>query len=247
MAYDPSRIRLFVEEDLDSGVRISLRPEQVHYLRNVMRQNTRDHIFVFNGRHGEWRANITELGRKSGALILADQLRGQTAPSDLWLIFAPVKRIRLDFIGQKATELGVSVIQPVFTERTIVSRVNGERLRANAVEAAEQCWCLSVPEIRSPMKLGDLLNEWPSQRRLIMCDEDGGLPLPQAISAGEGCGDQWAVLVGPEGGFSSAERTELAKIPALTRVSLGPRILRADTAAIAVLSVWQALQGDWYT
>lgn len=247
MAYDPSRIRLFVEKDLNSQAQISLGADQVHYLRNVMRQNTGDSIVVFNGRHGEWRADIAELGRKTGSLAVVDCIRGQSHPKDLWFIFAPVKRVRLDFIAQKATELGVSVIQPVLTERTIVRRVNTDRLRANAVEAAEQCWCLSVPEIRPALKLGDFLRQWPSGRRLIMCDENGGAPLPQAISGNEGSGDQWAVLVGPEGGFSPTERTELARIPALTRVSLGPRILRADTAAVAVLSVWQALHGDWYT
>lgn len=247
MAYDPSRIRLYVQDDLASGARISLQPEQVHYLRNVMRRSAHDHVFVFNGRDGEWRADIAELGRKSGALSVVDRLREQRASRDLWLIFAPVKRVRLDFVAQKATELGVSVIQPVFTERTSVGRVNTERLRANAIEAAEQCWCLNVPDVREPLKLRDILSDWPSQRRLIMCDEDGGLPLPQALSAGEESVDQWAVLVGPEGGFSAAERDELTNIPAVSRVSLGPRILRADTAAVAVLSVWQALQGDWYS
>lgn len=247
MAYDPSRIRLFVEKDLDSQAQISLSVEQVHYLRNVMRQSTGDSIVVFNGRHGEWRADIAELGKKAGSLAVIDHLRDQSEPRDLWLIFAPVKRVRLDFIAQKATELGVSVIQPVLTERTIVRRVNTDRLRANAVEAAEQCWCLSVPEIRPALKLSDFLRGWPPGRRLIMCDENGGAPLPLAISGSEGSGDQWAVLVGPEGGFSPTERTEMARIPALTRVSLGPRILRADTAAVAVLSVWQALHGDWYT
>ena len=246
MTYDPSRIRLFVEEDIDPGALIPLRLNQVHYLLNFMRQSTHDHVLVFNGRDGEWRAEIAELGRKSGRLVVAERQREQTVPLNLWLLFAPAKRVRLDFIGQKATELGVSVIQPVFTERTAVSQFNDERLRANAVEAAEQCWCLSVPEIRGAEKLGSILDNWPSTRRLIMCDEDGGASLPQVISAGGEVGDQWAVLVGPEGGFSADERTQLTRIPMLTRVGLGPRILRADTAAVAVLSFWQALQGDWY-
>ena len=246
MAYDPSRIRLFVEDDLEAGASVSLHRDQVHYLRNVMRRHDGDKVFLFNGRDGEWCTEIAQLDKKACTLTLGEQLRDQTTPSDIWLLFAPVKRARLDYIAQKATELGVSVIQPVITQRTNVGRVNVERLRANAVEAAEQCRCLSVPEVRETAALAEILSEWPSQRRLIMCDEEGGVPLPQAISEGGETAGGWAVLVGPEGGFSDSERSELEKVSALSRVSLGSRILRADTAVVAVLSVWQALRGDWY-
>lgn len=224
-----------------------MRADQIHYLRNVMRLHVQSPITLFNGRDGEWSATIATLDKKSGEVEVHEEIRPQTTSADIWLLFAPVKRVRIDFVAQKATELGVSLIQPVVTERTNVSRVNTDRLRANAVEAAEQCWCLQVPTVGEPVKLNALLGEWPSDRRLIMCDEQGGEPLPRALAeVAGGNKEKWAVLIGPEGGFTEAERTAIRALPAVVPISLGARILRSDTAVVSVLSLLQALRGDWY-
>lgn len=205
-------------------------------------------VTLFNGQDGEWSARVDVLERKAGTVEVDQEIRPQTTAFDIWLLFAPIKRVRIDFIAQKATELGVSLIQPVITERTNVSRVNTERLRANAIEAAEQCWCLQVPAVGDPEKLNSLLGEWPADRRLIMCDERGGQPLPHALAQVPlSSAEKWAVLIGPEGGFSDDERQTITALPQTISVSLGSRILRADTAVVSVLSLFQALRGDWYT
>lgn len=247
MNFDPARIRLFVQEELCSGAKIPLSAQHVHYLRNVMRLPVGGAVTLFNGRDGEWSARVDDLEKKSGTVGVHGEIRPQTESSDIWLLFAPVKRVRIDFIAQKATELGVSRIQPVVTERTNVSRVNTDRLRANAIEAAEQCWCLQVPVVGEPEKLNSLLGEWPADRRLILCDEQGRQPLPQAL-ADVACEDaeKWAVLIGPEGGFTDDERQTIMAVPQTIPVSLGSRILRADTAVVSVLTLLQALRGDWY-
>ncbi|MBI1182349.1 MAG: 16S rRNA (uracil(1498)-N(3))-methyltransferase [Alphaproteobacteria bacterium] len=247
MAYDPSKIRLYVDAPLDGGARVALAPEHVHYLRAVMRQREGDRFYIFNGRDGEWVACLAALGKKTGEAVVEEFVRAQTGVPDLWLAFSPIKGARLDFVVQKATELGVAVLQPVLTERTVVRNVNVTRLRANAVEAAEQCECLSVPEIREPQTLRNLLGGWPAGRGLIFCDEGGGEPALDTLMSLKGTGESWGVLTGPEGGFSDVERELIRSRDRAVPISLGPRIMRADTAAVAALSLFQATLGDWGT
>lgn len=246
------KIRLFVRETLAPGARLTLPPEQSHYAARVMRARAGDPVVLFNGSDGEWRAVIDETDKRSVRLHVESRLRDQDAVPDLTLLFAPVKRARLDFLVQKATELGVRALRPVLTRRTIVERVNLERMRANVIEAAEQCGRLTVPEVLEPVKLLRLLNEWPSGRRLLFCDE--ALPESEpARTAREALGAldrearnaPWSVLIGPEGGFAPEERELLHALPGALAVGLGPRIMRADTAAIAALTLWQAHLGDW--
>jgi 16S rRNA (uracil1498-N3)-methyltransferase len=240
--------RLFVEAGLGAGVEALLDEAQAHYLRNVMRRADGAPLSLFNGRDGEWKATLSLRGKKAAVALVGEQTRTQAAEPDLWLCFAPVKRARIDYIAEKATELGVSVLQPIVTQHTAVERVNVERLRANAIEAAEQTERLSVPEVRAPVDLARLLDTWPSGRRLLMCDETGSGPPIADVLAGLDAASRavpWAIVVGPEGGFASAELAALRRIKDVTAVGLGPRILRADTAALAALAVWQALVGDW--
>ncbi len=239
-------VRLYTESDLDAGLTVSLSAGQAHYLGNVMRMKEGDPVVLFNGRDGEWRAAIAGLRKKEGTAVAGERLRPQDSVPDLWLLFAPVKRARIDFIAEKATELGVSAIGAVFTEHTAVSRVNEDRLRANAIEAAEQCGRLSVPEIQPPSTLAQRLADWPDGRRIMLCDETGGgKSVQEALSGGSAATGPWAILCGPEGGFSSMELDLLAENSIVTRVSLGPRILRADTAVLAALACWQSMVGDW--
>jgi 16S rRNA (uracil1498-N3)-methyltransferase len=238
-------IRLYLTDDLTAGAAAALDAKQAHYLRSVMRLGAGDEVRVFNGRDGEWRGRIEDLRKKGGALALVKQTRPQERGPDLWLAFAPAKRGTPELVARAATELGVSALQPVTTRRTVVGRVNTERLRANAVEAAEQCGRLTVPAVLKPIALDTLLANWPTDRRLMLCDETGGgQPVAAALSAQDRAAP-WAVLVGPEGGFDPSELDVLGKQPIVTRVGLGPRILRAETAAIAALACWQALIGDW--
>ncbi len=240
--------RLFVEADLAVGVEAPLAEAQVHYLRHVMRRPDGASLALFNGRDGEWRAVLAGRGKKAAVALVAERLREQTSEPNLWLCFAPVKRARIDYIAEKATELGVSVLQPVLTQHTAVERVNIERLCANAVEAAEQTERLSVPEVRAPIELARLLAGWPAGRRLLMCDESGGgPPIAPALAGLDAAGRAapWAIVVGPEGGFAQAELEALHRIKDVMAVGLGPRILRADTAAVAALACWQAMVGDW--
>jgi 16S rRNA (uracil1498-N3)-methyltransferase len=240
--------RLFVEADLAPDVEASLDADQVHYLCHVMRRTEGAHLTVFNGRDGEWRATLSLRGKKAAVALIGTQTRPQAIEPDLWLCFAPIKRARIDFLTEKATELGVAVLQPVVTRHTAVERVKVERLRANAVEAAEQTERLTVPEVRPTIELGCLLDAWPAGRRLLMCDETGGgPPIADALAALDAAAREapWAILIGPEGGFADTELSALRRMKDVVPVGLGPRILRADTAAIAALACWQAAIGDW--
>src|SRR5471032_1712863 len=242
-----STSRLFVEAGLGAGVEAPLDEAQAHYLRNVMRRADGAPLSLFNGRDGEWAATLSLRGKKAAVELVGEQTRAQAVEPDLWLCFAPVKRARIDYIAEKATELGVSVLQPIVTQHTAVERVNVERLAANAVEAAEQTERLSVPEVRPPLDLRRLLAAWPAGRRLLICDETGGgPPIAEALAGLDAVARAapWAIVIGPEGGFAEVELTALRRIKDVVAVGLGPRILRADTAALAVLACWQAMVGD---
>jgi 16S rRNA (uracil1498-N3)-methyltransferase len=236
--------RLYVDAALGAGIDVMLPAAQAHYLLDVLRLKGGMSVAVFNGRDGEWIATLRRSAKKNCLLSVERQSRPQSASPDLWLLFAPIKRARLDFVAEKASELGVSRIQPVITQYTQVMRVNTERLRANAVEAAEQCERLDVPEVGEAAPLATVLADWPPARRLLWCDESPGSPSIAAALANKPHA-QWAVLIGPEGGFAPEERQRLRAMPQVLAVSLGPRLLRADTAAIAALSIWQAVCGDW--
>ena len=236
-------IRLFVTPALAPDARIELAPEQAHYLANVMRLKVGDELLVFNGQDGEWRAGMTLAARRAAALTALAQVRPQTIGPDLELVVALVKRARLETIVEKATELGARRVRLAITERTNADRTRLDRLAAIAVEAAEQTGRLDVPAIEPPQKLARLLAEWPAARPLMFCDEAGDAPPALAALAGRG-GGAWGVLIGPEGGFSPGERALIRDHPASVPVSLGPRILRADTAAISALTLWQAALGD---
>jgi len=236
--------RLHVTGDLALGSEIALDEGQAHYLRNVLRLTPGARVALFNGRDGEVTAELTAVGKRSATAKVLSQTRPQASEPDLWLLFAPLKRARVDFIAEKATELGVSRLQPVITRRTQGGRVPSDRLGAIAIEAAEQCERLSIPEVADPIPLTSLADGWPAERRLIICDETGGGGPIAEVLADLPPGPM-AVLIGPEGGFAPGELESLASIPLVTRVSLGPRILRADTAVVAVLSVVQSLLGDW--
>lgn len=242
------KVRLFVEGELSGGGTLALDDNQSHYLVNVMRLKGGAAIALFNGRDGEWLAEMTKARKRSAELTLIHELRPQPAEVNLWLVFAPIKRARLDYMVQKAVELGVSGICPVYTERTVVSRLNHKRMLANAREAAEQCGRLSVPEIREPVDLGQLIADWPAGRRLIFCDEmgeDASMYNRLAGLSGDERSKPWAILIGPEGGFSEQEARKLREQEFVTPVSLGPQVLRADTAAVAALALWQSLLGQW--
>ena len=242
--YSPS-IRLYVDHELDREMPIELGAEQAHYLCVVMRQKEGAVIELFNGRSGSFSARLEVAGRKSCTLRCVDRISHQHAPSDVWLLFAPVKRTRLDFMAQKATELGASVIWPVQTDFTQVSRVKDDRLLANAIEAAEQSGRLDIPEVRTYQKLREVIASLPQDRQLIFCDElMAGGAAPGPVLAAKGA-QKAALLIGPEGGFSAAERQMLQNHPQTLSISLGPRILRADTAALSALSLYQAICGDW--
>jgi len=235
------KVRLFVEQPLAERARVALGAPQAHYLLHVMRAHAGDHVSLFNGRDGEWLATITEARRRDCVLACERKTRQQADNDDLWLVFAPIKKTPADYLAQKATELGVSVLQPVITRRTIVHRINGERMRANAIEAAEQSHRLTVPEIRAPLDLSRLLNEWPRERNLLFCDEGGAPPIVDALANAPKAA--WAVLTGPEGGFDEEERKAIRALGSAVPASLGERILRADTAALAALAIWQAQCG----
>ncbi|GIL00012.1 MAG: ribosomal RNA small subunit methyltransferase E [Alphaproteobacteria bacterium] len=241
--------RLYVEEPLSSGATVTLDRDRAHYLKNVLRAAPGQTVGLFNGRDGEWRARIDALAKQGATLVAEARRREQMPEPDLWLVFAPVKKARIDFIAEKATELGAAALVPVMTRFTAVSRVNTERLRANAIEAAEQTERLSVPEVREPVPLARLLADWPPERRILLCAEAGAArPIAAALHAfahdSQAAAAPWAVMTGPEGGFAAAELDGLEKLPFVTAVGLGPRILRADTAALAALACFQAILGD---
>jgi 16S rRNA (uracil1498-N3)-methyltransferase len=240
--------RLFVDAGLAAGGETSLDDAQAHYLRHVMRRADGAPLLLFNGRDGEWKATLGLRGKKGATARVGERSRPQAAEPDIWLCFAPVKRARIDWIAEKATELGVAVLQPVITQHTVVERVNVERLRANAIEAAEQTERLSVPEVRPPVDLMNLLAGWPAGRHLLMADETGGgRPIAEVLGGLDEVARAapWALVIGPEGGFAGTELTALRRMRDVIAVGLGPRILRADTAALAALACWQALVGDW--
>lgn len=236
--------RLFVEAALASGAAVEPGPDATHYLLRVMRRGVGDAVLLFNGQDGEWRAEIAGTGRRDCRLTVIERTRPQIAGPDLWLLFAPVKRLALDLLARQATELGVALLQPVITARTVAARVNTGRLAANAREAAEQCGRLDLPEVREPATLAEILKHWPDGRRLYLCDESGGGRPAAAVFAAAGGGPA-ALLCGPEGGFAPEELDGFDKLAFADRVGLGPRILRAGTAAAAALAVWQATAGDW--
>jgi 16S rRNA (uracil1498-N3)-methyltransferase len=237
------KTRLYVTADLGAGVALTLDEGQSHYLLHVLRAHAGNRILLFNGRDGEWLAEIAMAGKRGVTAKCLTQTQPQSDVPDIWLAFAPVKKTPSDYLVQKATELGASVLLPVFTRRTIVSRINEERMAANAIEAAEQSARLSVPEIREATSLDKLLASWPKERRLFFCDEGGDAkPLTEVA---RGVNGPPAILTGPEGGFDPAEREILRAQPFVTPVTLGPRILRADTAALAALAIWQSVRGDW--
>jgi len=237
--------RLYIPEPLTSGAAVALDAAQSHRLRNVLRLGPGAAVAAFNGRDGEWLCRLAEEGRKGAALVPEHQSRTAEAEPDLWLLFAPIKRARLDWLIEKATELGAAALLPVWTARTQPERLNGQRLRALAIAAAEQSERLSVPEVRLPELLDKVLASWPAQRRLIVCDETGaGKPIGAALETLSDTAPV-AMLIGPEGGFTETELDALGKLPIVSRVGLGPRVLRAETAAIAALAVFQAIAGDW--
>jgi len=243
-----ARVRLFVEARLDTGRSIGLTAAQAHYVGNVMRLRAGARVLVFNGRDGEWCARVDGIGKGWCSLAIEAAVHPQVEESDLWLVFAPLKRARLDFLAQHATELGVSALWPVFTRRTAVRRVNMARLEANAVEAAEQSRRLTVPEVFAPVPLSAMLARWPDGRRPFLCDESGAAPPAAevfAAAATPAAPAAAALLIGPEGGFAAEELDGLRKLPFVSAVGLGPRILRAETAAMAALACWQALAGAW--
>jgi len=244
-------VRIFVESDLAEGAAVSLSSTQSHYVTRVMRGRTGDLVALFNGRDGEWRGRIEKTAKNSCTVIAREQIRYQPPDSDLWLAFAPVKKARTDFIVEKATELGATRLLPTITARSETKRINRERLAANALEAAQQCRRLSVPVVAEPVSLDVLLDAWPLERPLFVLDETGrGEPIREAISqaAGKDKGGNCisvGFLVGPEGGFKGSELDAMNELAFVTRVGVGPRILRSETAVVSALACWQALAGDW--
>ncbi len=244
MAEREGKIRLFVESGLGPNAAVELHREQAHYLFGVMRLGQGAGVLLFNGRDGEWLAVVEETGKRAGLLRCVSGTRPQGDPPDLWLLFAPLKKARTDFVVEKAVEMGARRIQPVFTRFTNADRVNLDRLRATAVEAAEQCGRLTVPEIAAAEKLDAVLARWDQARRLMFCDERTRAAPPAEALRTPGSAS-WTILIGPEGGFAEDEAERLRALPFVTTVALGPRILRAETAAVAAMAIWQATLGDW--
>ena len=235
------RLRLFVPDDLAPDAAISLSSDQCHYLMHVMRAHNGEAVWVFNGRDGQWLAHVTTLGKKAVIVTVHSLSRPQQAEPDLWLLAAPIKRDRIDLVAEKATELGVSALWPVLTQHTSAGRINTDRLEAHLREAAEQCERLTLPQLFAPAPLSQALTDWDPARPLIYLDESGGQPLLSCL-ADIPPTVPLAVLIGPEGGFSTHERAWLRSLPMVRPVSLGPRILRAETAAFAALAVIQAVR-----
>lgn len=237
-----AKVRLFVDHPLSLGQTVPLDKDQSNYLFAVMRLKTGVFVALFNGRDGEYQAEITVANKRGGELVCHAQSKPLQMPPDVWLMFAPIKKARTDFIVEKATEMGAAKILPINTDFTNSERIRQDRLQAHALEAAEQCGGTYVPEVTELQKLDRLLSDWDETRQIMFCDE---ALVGAAKILGAAKGDKWAILIGPEGGFSEAERKKLHDLPYAHAVSLGPRILRADTAAVAALTVWQQHLGDW--
>lgn len=238
--------RLYVGETvLAADATVDLPAPQAHYLRSVLRRGPGDTVVLFNGQDGEWRATIDRLAKSGGRALCGDRLRPQATEAGPWLLFAPLKRGPVDLLAEKATELGVTRLQPVLTRFTTSPRVNTERLRTLAVEAAEQCRRLTVPDVTAPIAFAHLAEGWPGDRHLLVLAERGAA-IPAARAFSDLAGAPAALLVGPEGGLSDSELDALRHLPFVTPVRLGPRVLRAETAAIAGLTLCQALSGDWH-
>ncbi len=243
MAFDPNKIRLFVSHDLADGSSVQLSRDQAHYLGTVTHQKVGDQVFLFNGRDGEWGCDILHLDQKKAVVRAAQQSRPQQSTAPLMLMFAPLQRPAIDFLVQKAAELGVTDLQPVLTERTTTKRTNSDRMVSIAVEASEQCERLDVPTIHAPKDLMGLLGSDHAGSMIIYCDE--GENVPSMLTALKGVWSRpWAILIGPERGFSPVERAALRDQDNVMSVGLGPRILRSDTAAVAALALFQAALGD---
>ena len=241
-------VRLYVDQPLGAGQSVPLTRDQAHYLFGVMRQAAGAAVALFNGRDGEYLAHVQEAGKRGGVLVCATQTRPLQAPPDLWLLFAPIKKARTDFIVEKAAEMGAARICPVQTALTNAARIRRDRLQAHVIRAVEQCGGTFVPEVAEMRRLSARLSDWPPDRRLMFCDEalaGAGRALPVTGGGGKDDGGKWAILIGPEGGFSASERDRLCAMPGACAVSLGPRVLHADTAVVAAMTVWQQALGDW--
>ena len=237
-------IRLYVDAQLQAGARLDLDARQSNYLANVMRLKPGARLGVFNGRDGDWLAEVANARRRAVSLAVVEHRADQQRLPDLWLCMAPIRKARIDWVVEKATELGVARIQLVATTRTVVDRVNLDRLKAHAIEAAEQCGCNALPHIQPPAPLDRTLADWPDGRRLLFCDEDRADP-PVTAALADAQPGPWAVLIGPEGGFQARERALIRSRPFVVPAALGPRVLRAETAALAAVALWQAVLGDW--
>lgn len=240
-AWPPASLtRLFIDQPLADGVTVLIEGGQAHYLSSVMRMKAGDHVALFDDVSGEWSARIEQIAKRHVQVTIDGKIREREEVPDLWLVAAPIKKGRIDWMAEKACELGVARFQPVITRRTVVDKVKIDRLRAHMIEAAEQCERTALPVVEEEIKLGKLLDDWPADRMLIFADEQGGVPMAEAAKPGPA-----AILIGPEGGFTDDERAAIKAIPQAVGVSLGPRILRADTAMAAAVALWMALAGDW--
>lgn len=232
--------RLFVEAPLASGLSLTLDGAPANYLANVMRLKLGAPVRLFDDRTGEWLAEVHEAHKRAVTLTVGERLRPREAVPDLWLVFAPLKKDPLAYLVEKATELGIARLQPVITARTIVDKVNSDRLRAHTIEAAEQCDRTALPVLAEPVRLAVLLRDWPADRTLLFADEQGGAPLAEIATPSPA-----AILIGPEGGFTDQERVAIREVASARAITLGPRILRAETAAAAAIAVWMATTGGW--
>lgn len=234
--------RLFANTPLSAGTMLRLDGPQAHYLGSVMRMKVGDPVKLFDDISGEWLGVARDIGKRTIDVEVTEQLRAREIVPDLWLCAAPIKKGRIDWVIEKACELGVDRIVPVFTRRAVVDRLNLDRLRAHAIEAAEQCGRTALPQLAEPVKLAALLRDWPGERALFFADETGGVNALEAMRANKGPA---AILIGPEGGFDAEERDAIRALPQAVGIALGPRILRAETAAVAAVGLWMAARGDW--
>lgn len=232
--------RLFVDQPLAEGAAVALDGAAANYLGNVMRLKPGDPVRLFDDRSGEWLAEVADTAKRAMRLTVTARLAPREAVPDLWLVAAPIKKGRIDWVAEKACELGVARLVPVLTRRTVVDRLNLDRLRSHMIEAAEQCGRTALPDLAEPARLDALLRAWPADRALYFADEAGGQPLAEVAKPGPA-----AILIGPEGGFTDEERAAIRAVPGAVGISLGPRILRAETAAAAAVAIWMAVAGDW--